>query len=144
MPGNRAIFDRAIEGNRAAAEREDWLQAMKEALRAVQEFPSDLDARSSLAIALYHNEKYAQAVHLLEELRKRRGDDPFTLAYLARAYQGTNQLDRAVAIMLELAASALQQRRFPDAIEALEEAVRLEPGREDLRLQAGRGVCGGR
>jgi tetratricopeptide (TPR) repeat protein len=135
MAGNRAIFERALEQGRAAAQREDWATALKEVLRAVQEIPNDLDARSQLAVALYHNAKYAQAIQLLEDLRKRRGDDPFTLAYLARSYEGNEDLDKAGKILVTLAEQSLAQHIIPDALEALEEAVRLQPQDTDLRIR---------
>ena len=135
MAGNRAIFERAMEQGRAAAQREDWSTALKEMLRAVQEIPNDLDARSSLAVALYHNEKYPQAIQLLEELRKRRGDDPYTLAYLARAYEGNQDFTQAVGILTHLGDQALEQRMIPDALEAFEEAIRLAPQDPDLRIR---------
>lgn len=135
MPGNRAIFDRAMEAHRNAAQRDDWMVALKEALRAVQEFSNDLDARAAVAVGLYHNGKYAQSAQLLEELRKRRGADAHTLAYLARAYEGSNQLDLAVQTLLALAEQSLAQRRFPDAVDALEEATRIVPDREDVRIR---------
>ncbi len=135
MAGNRAIFERALEQGRSAAQREDWATALKELLRAMQEFPNDLDARSQLAVALYHNAKYTQAVQLLEDLRKRRGQDPFTLAYLARSYEGAQEPDKAVAILLVLAEQSLAQRMLPDALEALDEAVRLTPENVDLRIR---------
>ncbi|HEY0737586.1 MAG TPA: tetratricopeptide repeat protein [Herpetosiphonaceae bacterium] len=135
MAGNRAIFERAMEQGRAAAQREDWSTALKEMLRAVQEIPNDLDARSSLAVALYHNEKYPQAIQLLEELRKRRGDDPYTLAYLARAYEGNQDFPQAVGILVRLGEQALEQRIIPEALEAFEEAIRLAPQDTDLRIR---------
>jgi len=135
MPGNRAIFERALEQGRIAAQREDWPTALKEVLRAVQEFPNDLDARSTLAVALYHNEKYAQAIQLLEDLRKRRGADSFTLAYLARAYEGNAALDKAVEVLVTIGEQALEQRLLADAIEAFEEAVRLMPQHEEQRIR---------
>jgi tetratricopeptide (TPR) repeat protein len=135
MAGNRAIFERAMEQGRAAAQREDWSTALKEMLRAVQEIPNDLEARTSLAVALYHNEKYPQSIQLLEELRKRRGDDPYTLAYLARAYEGNQNLAQAVAILTLLGDQALEQRIIPEAVEAFEEAIRLTPQDPDLRIR---------
>lgn len=136
MAGNRAIFERAVEQGRDAAQREDWPTALKEFYRAVQEFPNDLDARSQLAVALYNTGKYQQAIQILTDLRKRRGDDPFTLAYLARAYEGNQELQAAVEIMIVLADHALAQRVLPDAIEAYEEAIRLMPQSVDLRIRA--------
>ena len=47
MAGNRALYDRAIEQTREAARQKNWEEALKQAVRALQEFPSDGDARSS-------------------------------------------------------------------------------------------------
>ncbi len=135
MPGNRAIYDRALEGSRAAIQREAWPQALRDALRAVQEFPQDVEARGAVAVALYHNQKYAQAAQLLEELRKRRGNDPFTLAYLARSYEGAGELDHAVAVFLDLGEQSAREHRVADARDAFEAAVRLTPENETVRLR---------
>ncbi|KPV43661.1 hypothetical protein SE17_44295, partial [Kouleothrix aurantiaca] len=69
MPGNRALFDRAMEQSREAARQKQWDEALKQAARALQEFPTDLDARSSIAVALFNTGKYPQALQILEELR---------------------------------------------------------------------------
>ncbi|GAC1639144.1 MAG: tetratricopeptide repeat protein [Herpetosiphon sp.] len=135
MPGNRAIFDRAMEGYRDAAQREDWLQAVRESIRAVQQFPTDLEARTAMAVGLYHTGKYTQAVQLLEELRTRGVNDPLTLAYLARSYEGAQQVGPAVTTLVELGDLSVAQRRLPEAVDAYEDALRLQADREDLRLK---------
>ena len=53
MPGNRALYDRAMEQTREAARQKNWEEALKQAVRALQEFPQDADARSSVAVAVY-------------------------------------------------------------------------------------------
>lgn len=135
MPGNRAIFERALEGSRAAIQRQAWPDALRDAVRAVQEFPQDLDARSAVAVALYHNQKYAQSAQFFEELRKRRGGDPFTLAYLARAYEGAGALDQAAPVLIEIGEQSARGHRMADALEAFEAAVRLMPADESVRLR---------
>ena len=56
MAGNRALYDRAMEQTREAARQKNWEEALKQAVRALQEFPADADARSSRepAAALLH------------------------------------------------------------------------------------------
>lgn len=49
MAGNRALYDRAMEQSREAARQKNWAEAIKQAGRALQEFPQDTDARSSAA-----------------------------------------------------------------------------------------------
>ena len=127
MPGNRAIFDRALEDNRIAGERGAWPEALRAAIRAAQEFPDDPDARIAVAVGFYHTQKYTEAAQLLEDLRKRRGSDPFTLSYLARAYEGAQIADKAVEVLAELGEQSIREGRPADAQEAFEEAVRLSP-----------------
>ena len=73
MAGNRALYDRAMEQSREAARQKNWEEALKQAVRALQEFPQDADARSSVAVALFNTGKYPQALQIFEELR---GSDP--------------------------------------------------------------------
>jgi tetratricopeptide (TPR) repeat protein len=134
MAGNRVVFDEALRKSRAALERQEWLEALTEAVRAVQEYPGDLDARHTVAIALFHNKKYDQAAQMFEELRKHRGDDALTLAYLARSYEGNRQPKQAVATLLTLATLTQNDGQMDDAQEAFEEAVRLAPADEQPRL----------
>ena len=54
MPGNRALYDRAMEQSREFARQKNWEDALKQAVRALQEFPQDADARSSAAVALFN------------------------------------------------------------------------------------------
>ena len=68
MPGNRALYDRAMEQSREAARRKHWEEALKQAVRALQEFPQDADARSSAAVALFNTGRYPQALQVFEEL----------------------------------------------------------------------------
>ena len=135
MPGNRAIFDRALEDSRTAIQHGAWPEALQAAQRATQEFPDDIDARCAVAIAVYHDQDYAQAVELLEDVRRRRGSDPVILSYLARAYEGGQAWGKAVAILSELAEQSLREHRPGDAQEAYEEAVRLAPADETMRLR---------
>ena len=83
MPGNRALYDRSMEQSREAARQQNWDEALKQAVRALQEFPQDADARSSAAVALFNTGKYPQALQILEELRGTDQNNPFFLEYLA-------------------------------------------------------------
>lgn len=136
MPGNRAIYDRALEDSRIAGERGAWPEALRAAIRAAQEFPDDVEARTAVAVGFYHTQKYPEAAQLLEDLRKRRGSDPFTLSYLARAYEGAQIPEKAVEVLAELGEQSLREGRPADAQEAFEEAVRLSPvSDEQMRVR---------
>jgi tetratricopeptide (TPR) repeat protein len=135
MAGNRAAFEQAMEQGHEAAQRGDWAAALQAALQAVQEFPKDFDACQSLAVALYHNAQYEEAIRILEDLRTVAGDHAVLLAYLARAYESNGAIDQAVDILVALGELAIGQRLLTDALDAFEEAVRLAPQRESLRIR---------
>src|ERR687884_487707 len=117
MAGNRALYDRAMEQSREAARQKNWDEALKQAVRALQEFPQDADGRSSAAVALFNTAKFPQALQLLEELRAGDPNNPFFLEYLARTHERMGSVPAAVA---------------------LREVLRLRPGADEQRLQLAR------
>lgn len=135
MPGNRALFDRAMEQSREAARLMNWDEALKQAIRALQEFPQDLDARSSVAVALFNTAKYPQALQIFEELRRADSGNPFFLEYLARTHESMGNVDAAVATYGQLADLQLSRRLAARGIDALREVLRLRPTADDQRLR---------
>jgi tetratricopeptide (TPR) repeat protein len=135
MPGNRALYDRAMEQSREAARQKNWDEALKQAVRALQEFPQEADARSSAAMALFNTGKYPQALQILEELRTSDSNNPFFLEYIARTHEQMGSVTQAVSTYTQLA--DLQQSRRLDAraIDALREVLRLRPDNHDARAR---------
>lgn len=138
MPGNRALYDRAMEQTREAARQKNWEEALKQAVRALQEFPQDADARSSVAVALFNTGKYPQALQVLEELRASDPNNPFFLEYLARTYERMGSTAAAVATYTQLADLQQGRRLTARTIEALREVLRLRPDTDDQRLRLAR------
>jgi tetratricopeptide (TPR) repeat protein len=138
MPGNRALYDRAMEQSREFARQKNWEDALKQAVRALQEFPQDADARSSVAVALFNNGKFPQALQILEELRASDSNNPFFLEYLARTHEQMGSAMQAVAIYTQLADLQQSRRLSAKAIEALREVLRLRPGNDDARTRLAR------
>lgn len=135
MPGNRALFDRAMEQSREAARLMNWDEALKQAVRALQEFPQDLDARSSVAVALFNTAKYAQALQVFDELRRADSGNPFFLEYLARTHERLGDDAAAVSAYIQLADLQLGRRLAARGIDALREALRLRPDADDQRAR---------
>jgi tetratricopeptide (TPR) repeat protein len=138
MPGNRALYDRAMEQSREAARQKNWDEALKQAVRALQEFPQDADGRSSAAVALFNTGKYPQALQILEELRASDPNNPFFLEYLARTNERMGSVPAAVAIYSQLAELQQSRRLNARAVEALREVLRLRPDADDQRLRLAR------
>src|SRR5262245_49296166 len=135
MPGNRALYDRAMEQSRESARQKNWEEALKQAVRALQEFPQDADARSSAAVALFNTGKFPQALQILEELRSSDSNNPFFLEYLARTHEQMGSATQAVAIYTQLADLQQSRRLNAKVIEALREVLRLRPSNDDARAR---------
>lgn len=128
MPGNHAIFDRALEQSREAARQSRWDDALKTAVRALQEFPQDVDARVAAASALVNTGRYGQALQILEELRAADPDNVLYLGYIARcqAEQGDAAAVETYRYLIDL---HRQQRSNARLIATLRELLQW---REDL------------
>lgn len=133
MPGNRAIYDRAMDQSREAARQKQWDAALKSAVRAVQEFPQDTDARTATAVALFHTDKLSKALQIFEELRAAHPDNPFFLGYIARTQERQGNTTAAVESYQQLVELHEQQRVTARVIEALRDVVRLRPDLDDQR-----------
>jgi tetratricopeptide (TPR) repeat protein len=138
MAGNRALYDRAMEQSREAARQKNSEEALKQAVRALQEFPADADARSSVAVALFNTGKYPQALQIFEELRSSDPNNPFALEYLARIHERMGTTAAAVAAYTQLADLQQERRLSIRAIEALREVLRLRPEADEQRLRMAR------
>ncbi len=133
MAGNRAIYDRAMEQNRELAQQGRWDDALKGAVRALQEFPQDVDARTSAAIALFHTGKLDKALKILKELHAADTNNPYFLEYIAKTYEGQGNIEAAVATYQQLAEVHQKRRATARIILVLREIVRLRPDMDDQR-----------
>ncbi|RRR70647.1 MAG: tetratricopeptide repeat protein [Candidatus Viridilinea halotolerans] len=132
MAGNRAIFDRALEQSRDAARQSRWDESLKLAVRALQEFPHDGDARTNVAVALFHTDKLDRALQVFEELRAEDQNNPFFLNYIAQA-QARQGNSKAVESYRSLADLHVAQRRPMQAVEALLALLKLRPDADEQR-----------
>lgn len=138
MPGNRALFDRAMEQSREAARQKVWDESLKQVVRALQEFPQDVDARSAAAVALFHTNKLAQSLQIFEELHKSDKNNPFFLEYIAQIHDQTGNVNGAVTAYSQVAELQQSRRLNMRAVEALREVLRLRPDADDQRLRMAR------
>lgn len=138
MPGNRAIYDRAMEQNREAARQNQWNEALKGAIRALQEFPQDVDARTAVAVSLFHTGKLSKALQVLEELHTANPNNPFFLEYIARTQEGQGNIEAAVGTYRTLANLHQKRQTTARTIKALYEVLRLRPDLDEERRRLAR------
>lgn len=138
MAENRAIYARAMEQSREAARAKKWDESLKGAARAMQEFPQDEEARTAVAVGLYHTGRHDQALKLLSELRAAAPGNPFFLEYIARTQEQQGTIDAALESYQELIRMHQQQRAIAKTISVLRDILRLRPELDDFRDQLAR------
>ena len=109
MPGNRAIYDRAMDQSREASRQARWDDVLKGAVRALQEFPQETDARTLAAVALFNTGKFAQALQAFDGLRASDPNNPFYLDYIARLQEQLGEKEAAVQTYITLAPKRLRR-----------------------------------
>jgi tetratricopeptide (TPR) repeat protein len=138
MPGNRAIFERALDQSRESARAGSWDEALRAAVTALQEFPSDPDARIAAGVALLNTGKLDRALQIFDELRAADPHNAFHLGYIAQIHARQANSAAAIASYQALADLHSAQRRPLQAIEALRELLKLDPGLDDQRARLAR------
>ncbi|EFO79318.1 Tetratricopeptide TPR_2 repeat protein [Oscillochloris trichoides DG-6] len=138
MAGNRAIFERAMEQSREAARGGRWEESLKSAIRALQEFPQDTDARIAAAVALFNTGKLDRALQIFTELRAADPNNAFHLNYIAQGHSRQGNTQAAIESYRALADLHISQRRPAQAVEPLREILNLRPDMDDQRQRLAR------
>lgn len=138
MAGNRSIFDRAMEQSRELARQGQWDEALKAAVRALQEFPQETDARIAAAVALFNTGKLDRALQIFQELRAADQSNPLYPGYIAQVQARQGDARAAAESYGALADLHMAQRRPAQAVEALRELLKLRPDADEQRARLAR------
>lgn len=135
MPGNQAIFDRAMEQYQDAVRQGDWNRALKEAAQAMQEFPRHDQARTAAATALFHADKLPQALQLFSELSASDPNNPTYLEYIGRIKRQQGDSAGAIALLLQLAERQIEAQQMSKAIRAYREILEIDQRHAEGRIR---------
>jgi tetratricopeptide (TPR) repeat protein len=135
MPGNRAIYDRAMDQSREASQQARWDDALKSAVRALNEFPQDVEARILAAVALFNTGKSSQSLQIFEELRAAEPNNPFYHEYIARNHERAGNTRAAVQSYIDMAALHSDRKMTAKVVESLRAVLRLQPDNDEQRLR---------
>ncbi len=122
-----------MEQSREAARGGHWEDSLKSAIRALQEFSSDADARIAAAVALFNTDKLDRALQIFEELRASDQNNPFHLGYIAQCNSRQGNASAAVTSYRSLADLHIAQHRPAQAVDPLRELLALRPDLDDDR-----------
>lgn len=122
-----------MEQSREAARGGRWDDSLKSAIRALQEFSQDTDARIAAAVALFNTGKLDRALQIFEDLRASDRNNPFFLSYIAQCNSRQGNVSAAVESYRSLAELHISQRRPAQAVEPMRDLLALRPEMDDQR-----------
>jgi len=127
MPGNQQAYQRAMNEGHSAAWDQNWTLAAEHYRHALEEFPDDIQALSSLGLALYELQEFPEALKIYQRLATLNPEDPLPHEKMARIHERTGRLREAVRAGLQAADLFLKQRDAEKSIYNLIRVLSLQP-----------------
>ena len=128
MPGNREIYEQAMNAGHNAAWDQEWVVAISNYGRAIQEFPDDLEAHLALGFGLLEAGRLDDALKVYTRAHQIVPDDPIPLEKSADTLERLGRLKEAAQQYIIVSDVYLAQRDLNKAIANWERATQLTPG----------------
>jgi tetratricopeptide (TPR) repeat protein len=127
MTGNEESYKRAMNQGHTAAWDQTWDQAASHYRRALEEFPDNPKALSSLALALFELGEYQEALNSYMRAAELSPQDPIPHVKIAEILERTGQASRATKVYMHVAELYANSRDFEKANEYWSHVVSLDP-----------------
>jgi tetratricopeptide (TPR) repeat protein len=127
MAGRMDIFQQAMNEGHSAAWDQLWDRAAGFYRQALDEFPDNPQALTSLGLALIELQDYDQALRCYQKAEKGLPDDPLPLEKIAQLCERMGKLEAAAQAALRAAELYLKNHDVNKAIENWDRVTRLDP-----------------
>ena len=128
MPGNKQVYNAAIDVADHLRWDSQWLEAMQEYQRALAEFPDDATARNGLGFCYMQTRRWQEALDEYEYILKREPGNVIALSKTAELYGILGRREEAYKAYMHLADLYSQAGQGQRAEAAWQRAVQLSPG----------------
>jgi len=127
MSGNEVVFQKAMNEGHSAAWDQEWEKAVSAYRRALEEFPDQPKALSSLGLALYQKGDIEEALQIYASVAKLSADDPVPMEKIAQLSERVGNLKNAIDAALRAGDLFLKQRDTEKALENWARVTSLDP-----------------
>src|SRR4030042_4369376 len=103
MSGDQQAFQNAINQGHSAAWDQDWQRAASYYHIAIDEFPENMIALSSLALALFELQKYPESLVYYQRATQISPSDPVPMLKVAEILEHLGDLDNATKAYMDVA-----------------------------------------
>ena len=134
MAGDKKIYDKSLRAGLNLAWEGQWEKALEAYQKALAEVPNDPVVLNHVGYAHLQLKHLQEALEAYHEASRLSPDDPAPLARMAEIHELAGQPHAAAAVYLSLAEIHQRQLAWADAIQALQQSVRLHPDHLPARL----------
>lgn len=127
MSGRTDIFERAMNQGNSAAWDQSWDVAATSYRQALNEFPEDPKALSSLGLCLYKLDQYEQALNYYGRAATVSPDDPMPIEKIAELGELLGKMGQATTARLKAAEMYLNNRELEKSVDNFSMVTRLDP-----------------
>jgi tetratricopeptide (TPR) repeat protein len=127
MAGRKDVFQNAMNRGHSAAWDQEWEQAATYYKQALQEFPDNSQALTSLALAYYQVQDYETALKYYIQAAKVSPNDPIPREKASEIYERLGSIERACETSFMAAELYARSKDLDKAIECWTQVVRLNP-----------------
>lgn len=127
MSGDQQVFQNAMNQGHSAAWDQDWEKASSYYRVAIDEFPENYIALTSLALALFELQKYPQSLEYYQRAAQLSPDDPVPMQKVAEIYERMGNLAKATKAYMDVAELCAHSKDVEKAIRSWSRVVALNP-----------------
>lgn len=135
MAGNQEAFNLAMNQGHSAAWDQQWDRAAGFYRHALEEFPTNPTAFSSLGLALFEMQEYEQALQCYQAAAQANVGDPAPIEKAANIYERMGKSRQALAAFLQSAELYLKMRDVDKAIDNWKRVLNLDPANLTARTR---------
>jgi len=135
MAGNKDAFQKAMNQGHSAAWDQDWEKAAGFYTTALEEFPNNAQALSSLGLALFEMQDFVAALGFYQKAAALAPQDPVPQEKIARLYERMGRLNDAITASLQAAEMHLKVRSADKAIDNWTRVLSLQPENLPVRMK---------
>jgi tetratricopeptide (TPR) repeat protein len=127
MPANETLFQQAMNQGHSAAWDQDWTGAANFYRQALAEIPDNVQALTSLGLALFQLQDYRGAILQYRRSSELIPEDPMPLEKIAESFERLGMPEQSVDVLMRVADLYARSQDFNRATESWAAVVRVRP-----------------
>jgi tetratricopeptide (TPR) repeat protein len=127
MSGDQQVYQNGMNQGHSAAWDQDWEKAASFYRIAIEEFPENFNALTSLALALFELQRYPESLEYYQRASKISPNDPLPVQKVAEISERLGDLNGATKAYLEVAELYARNKDIDKAISSWSRVVALNP-----------------